>query len=163
MRGQGFQYVFWVAQKGNSVDSVLVFGRTHVGFETFYEGGSDEMLPGCQVVHVLASAGASLSVNRLATVEIERESLSGAHHGIEGGWERGRRGRGRWALRIAVTFPEGFLGSEQVLCEAHVDVLLGDVFEEDAGFRVAGVMCLGGGCCGVLMRIAVVDISFLVP
>jgi hypothetical protein len=75
-RGQGFQYVFGVAQKGNSVDRVLVFGRTHVGFETFYEGGSDEMLPGYQVVHVLASAGASLSVNHLATVE----------------------GRGRWAL-----------------------------------------------------------------
>jgi hypothetical protein len=67
-------------------------------------------------------------------VEIERESLSGARHSIEGGWKRERWGRGRWKLRFAVTFPEGSLRGKQMLHEAYVEVLLGDFIEEDAGF-----------------------------
>ncbi len=65
----------------------------------------NKMFPGFEVMRILASADVSLSINHLATVEIECEALSGDRHGIKGGW-RSRRGRSGWALGFAVTFPK---------------------------------------------------------
>jgi hypothetical protein len=58
----------------------------------------NKMFPGFEVMRILASADVSLSVNHLATAEIECEALSVAPHRIKSGWRRGRRGRSRWAL-----------------------------------------------------------------
>ena len=126
-----------------------------MGFWTFTEGSRDEMFSGVDVAHVVARADVALGVNHLARSEIECEALSGARHMIERGWGRFERRRGGWALGFAVTFPEGAFGGEQVLGEAHMDVVVvedivevNDIFcrdfvEEDVGFGVAGVRC----CC----------------
>ncbi len=86
-------------------------------FETFNEGAGNEMFSGGDVAHVLARADVSFSVNHLAGAEIECEALSGARHRIKCGWRRGGRGRGRWVLGFAVTFPERSFAGDPVLRE----------------------------------------------
>ena len=112
-----------------------------MSFETFDEGAGNEMVPRCDVTHVLARAYVSFCVNHLASPEIECETFGGARHRIKCGWRRGGGGRGNWALGFAVTFPERSFGGEQVLCEACLHAFCGDVIEENAGFGGAS------GCC----------------
>jgi hypothetical protein len=126
-----------------------------VGFQTFNEGSCDEMLSGVEVAHVLARADVSFGVNHLARSEIECEALSGARHVIERRWGRFEWRRCGWSLGFTVTFPEEAFGGKKVLCEAHVDVVVENVVEEndvfwrdfvkeDVGFLVADVRC--GNC-----------------
>lgn len=103
---------FRVAQKSNSVNGVASVGRTSMSFEAFDEGTGNEMVPGSEVVHILPGACISLSIDHLATVEVECESLSGAGYGIKSRGRRGGKYRRGWALGFAITFPEGALGGE---------------------------------------------------
>ncbi len=124
-----------------------------MGFETFNEGACDEMFSGVDVAHVLARTDVAFGINHLTRSEIECEALSGARHMIERRWGRVERRRGGRALGFAVTFPEEDFGGEQMLGEAHMDVVVvedivekNDIFcrdfvEEDVGFGVAGVRC----------------------
>jgi hypothetical protein len=135
------------------------------------------MLSGVDVAHVLARADVSFCVNYLARSEIECEALSGVRHVIEKRWGRVERRRCGWSLGFAVTFPEEAFGGKQVLGEAHVDVVVENVVEEndvfwrdfikeDVGFLVADVRC--GNCwCEqveqVTRRIVSVVVSQYVP
>jgi hypothetical protein len=47
---------FGVAQEGNGVYLVPVFGRAQVRFQTFDEGTGNEMLPRFEVVYILTGA-----------------------------------------------------------------------------------------------------------
>jgi hypothetical protein len=51
-----FFYGFGVAQEGNGVYLVPVFGRAQVRFQTFDEGTGNEMLPRLEVVYILTGA-----------------------------------------------------------------------------------------------------------
>jgi len=99
------------------------------------------MVPRCDVTHVLARAYVSFGVDHLASPEIECETFGGVRHRIKCGCRRGGGGRGGWALGFAVTFPERSFGGEQVLREAYLQAVCGDVIEENAGFGDAS------GCC----------------
>jgi hypothetical protein len=89
------------------------------------------MFSGVDVAHVLARADVSFGVNHLARSEIECKALSGARHVIERRWGRVERRRCGWSLGFTVTFPEEAFGGKQVLCEAHVDVVVENVVEEN--------------------------------
>jgi hypothetical protein len=132
------------------------------------------MFSGVDVAHVLARADVSFGVKHLARSEIECEALSGARHVIERRWGRLERRRGGRARGFAVTFPEEAFGGKQVLGEAHVDVVVENVVEEndifwrdfikeDVGFLVADVRCGDCWCEQVTRRTVSVVVSQYVP